>query len=24
MRDHHPLEYEQLMLERVQAAAGDE
>ena len=24
MRDEHPLEYEQLMLERVQAAAGDE
>ena len=24
MRDHHPLEYEQVMLERVQASAGDE
>jgi hypothetical protein len=24
MRDHHPLEYEEVMRERVQAAAGDE
>ena len=24
MRDHHPLEYERLMLERVEGAAGDE
>jgi len=24
MRDHHPLEYEQLMLERVRASAGEE